>query len=324
LIISCGPAGNHCTYTQGFYGNQGGNGCSGGSIDGNTMERSQAKMLKAFDIYGYNKVTFGRANIGGTEANDRAFTLFKEDVSNKNIFKMLPGGGPTLVLGVSTGGSAYGYSYDGATYSNQSSWSIVPISPSGSTKGKIKNSLLAQTMALFFNINNGTNLAGFELHDTLYVTGFDCISGDVIQGAPILQFGLPHEVIEYLAHSGGEYPKTVAGLYKLANDILGGLSTPGLSHSLVVEAVDKINNAFDGCRAMVGSFDLPIGSGLIAIPYYPSSRGVVSTTEDGGLKVNSFPNPYTDKVRFTLSSTVEGNGSLELYNMLGQKVKNIV
>jgi hypothetical protein len=33
------------------------------------------------------------------------------------------------------------------------------------------------------------------------------------------------------------------------------------------------------------------------------------------------PNPFNDRIRFSIKSPVSGNGSLELYNMLGQKVK---
>jgi hypothetical protein len=35
------------------------------------------------------------------------------------------------------------------------------------------------------------------------------------------------------------------------------------------------------------------------------------------------PNPFNDKIRFSIQSAVTGQGSLELYNMLGQKVKTI-
>ena len=37
-------------------------------------------------------------------------------------------------------------------------------------------------------------------------------------------------------------------------------------------------------------------------------------------RVNATPNPYLDRVRFNLVSGVTGRGSLELFNMLGQKV----
>jgi len=40
-------------------------------------------------------------------------------------------------------------------------------------------------------------------------------------------------------------------------------------------------------------------------------------------KVLAAPNPFNDRIRFTLKSNVTGQGSLELYNMLGQKVKTV-
>ena len=33
------------------------------------------------------------------------------------------------------------------------------------------------------------------------------------------------------------------------------------------------------------------------------------------VKVSAYPNPYTDKVRFTIKSTVSGQGSLDVFNM---------
>lgn len=35
------------------------------------------------------------------------------------------------------------------------------------------------------------------------------------------------------------------------------------------------------------------------------------------------PNPFSDKIRFSLKSAVSGKGTLELYNMLGQKIKTL-
>ena len=39
--------------------------------------------------------------------------------------------------------------------------------------------------------------------------------------------------------------------------------------------------------------------------------------------VKAAPNPFTDKIRFSLVSAVSGNGSLELYNTLGQRVGTV-
>lgn len=40
-------------------------------------------------------------------------------------------------------------------------------------------------------------------------------------------------------------------------------------------------------------------------------------------KVSAFPNPFSDKVKFVVNSSIAGKGSLEVYNMLGQKVKTV-
>jgi hypothetical protein len=41
------------------------------------------------------------------------------------------------------------------------------------------------------------------------------------------------------------------------------------------------------------------------------------------LSVSAVPNPYNDRVRFSIESPVSGQGTLELFNMLGQKVQTV-
>lgn len=40
-------------------------------------------------------------------------------------------------------------------------------------------------------------------------------------------------------------------------------------------------------------------------------------------KVVAYPNPFSDRIKFIVTSAVSGKGSLEVYNMLGQKVKSV-
>jgi hypothetical protein len=40
-------------------------------------------------------------------------------------------------------------------------------------------------------------------------------------------------------------------------------------------------------------------------------------------KVTAYPNPFSDRVKFVVTSSVAGQGSLEVYNMLGQKLKTV-
>ena len=41
------------------------------------------------------------------------------------------------------------------------------------------------------------------------------------------------------------------------------------------------------------------------------------------LKVKAYPNPFNEKINFVVTSPVTGNGTLEVYNALGQKVKTV-
>jgi hypothetical protein len=40
-------------------------------------------------------------------------------------------------------------------------------------------------------------------------------------------------------------------------------------------------------------------------------------------KVTAYPNPFSNKVKFVVTSAIAGKGSLEVYNMLGQKIKSV-
>ncbi len=48
-----------------------------------------------------------------------------------------------------------------------------------------------------------------------------------------------------------------------------------------------------------------------------------SIAQNDQSKVLAYPNPYNDQVKFNLQSAVSGQGSLELYNMMGQKVATV-
>jgi hypothetical protein len=61
---------------------------------------------------------------------------------------------------------------------------------------------------------------------------------------------IPQNVLDSLG-GANEPPLTVGGLLELGNRALAGLSTGSASISEVNEAVDAINNLFDGCRGLV-------------------------------------------------------------------------
>jgi hypothetical protein len=80
-----------------------------------------------------------------------------------------------------------------------------------------------------------------------------------------------------------------------------------------------------GCRSLANQCPVPF-----VLPSARSTQTNVATvvvtdepTIDNQLRVEATPNPFTDKLRFTIKSPVSGIGSLELYNMLGQNVTKI-
>ena len=41
------------------------------------------------------------------------------------------------------------------------------------------------------------------------------------------------------------------------------------------------------------------------------------------INVTAYPNPFTDQVRFVITSPVSGHGTLEVYNMMGSKLQTV-
>jgi hypothetical protein len=70
---------------------------------------------------------------------------------------------------------------------------------------------------------------------------------------------------------------------------------------------------------------VPAPSGDCTSP--ASITGVFTRPENlqqvNALQVSTYPNPFDDQIRFDIQSPVTGQGSLELYNLLGQKMSTI-
>ena len=299
IIISCV---NACTYTQGFYGNVKGKACY--SNTGITMTSSQL-MLNAFGVR--------TSQVFGNLANKRFFTLFRSDISSGNIYKMLPGGDNAKSIDVDNV-----LPFDGAYYADQTTWSLVPLETKAQQKGKIRNSLLAQTMTLWFNIQNSSNLGNIILNEDTLLTKATANCGNTTPVGEASKFGLPHSIVVYL-NGGNGYPATVNGLFALANDVLGGVVT-NISPSLVNEAVDVINNAFDECRVLVGTIPYIDQSLLKTDQLIVKTPEVKLTGETNELKVAAYPNPYKNHFQLLITSPVMGMARIEFFTLNGQKV----
>ncbi|HET9826681.1 MAG TPA: hypothetical protein VFP87_15175, partial [Chitinophagaceae bacterium] len=235
------------------------------------------------------------------------FTLFKTDISNGNIFKMLPGSGNSQALGVDNV-----VPYDGAYYSDQSTWYLVPIATSGSQKGKINNQLLSQAISLWFNLRTSSSLATVDLtNDTLVTTGqTSCGSG--IPAGTSTKFGLPHSVIIYL-NGGNGYSNNVSGLFQLANDVLGGLNT-SVSALDVQNAMAVVIAAFDGCRILTATIPYSLTNVLT------KNRQVTTGTNELSLQklqVTAFPNPFNSQFSLRIISPVSGMARVDFFALNG-------
>jgi hypothetical protein len=229
------------------------------------------------------------------------------------ILALLPGGGKSYALtGTATTcdqiKSKYAKQLNNGTY-------------------KINNTLLAQTITLGLNLGINDDLASFSFATHSNANKYlitqklaSCGSTSVVPDSYTCDLIDPAVIAllkqaSWPAAGNGDFPATVAGLYQLANYALGGQSLAGTGVTLesIAGVVDAINNAFDECRAFV-RFDATCSVSLSEIP----STARLAT--ESAVEVTASPNPYTDRVRFVITSKISGQASLDVFNSTGQKI----
>lgn len=297
--VTVGCCEKFCTLTQGFYGNVNGLACTPA---GTKLTAAQI-MSAAVDA------KTGDSAVFGLTATGKFFTLYLSDITNGNIFKMLPGGGTPAAL--------KGY----ATYSKSATWPNVPLSVKAANFGKIENVLLSQTMALFFNMHLSPTLGAFQIKSDSLFTSKLTTCGSNVAVAKIDTFVLAKSVVTYLQING---QATVQGLFNLANKYLGGQTVIGISASDVNKSVDAINRGFDQCAVLFGwgkNTIVPlVQSGVTMDANITTYKQQPAATENMELKVQVFPNPYTDKLIFRFTAPVTGRTVLEMYSVHGQRL----
>jgi Surface adhesin CshA repetitive domain/HYR domain len=188
----------------------------------------QNAMLSAL---GGNPFTFGSLTNGFQLT---PLNITSGDINNllaNGIFP-LPGSSTALVAGISN--------------SSSNNTSI--------TGGVIQNPLLVRTIALYFNLQNSIALDNIEITNNMWTRLVNCDTG--IPFGPNILTQMPASVVSYLFNANNGYPRTVQGLFNLANDVLGGknLGMPSTFVPTINEikiAVEKINGAFRNCAVLV-------------------------------------------------------------------------
>ncbi|GGA88594.1 hypothetical protein GCM10008015_31460 [Flavobacterium palustre] len=236
MLVACG--GPLCTYTQGYYGNVGGMSCAPDPENPGEFKQYTTKALieRALEAYG------GTMYVGIKDVRHVSIMNTMTDIDA--VIAVLPGGGMSKAL---------------PTGPNNGLHSISSLPQSLLKDGSINNTLLAQTIVLGLNLGINSNLGNFELEAGTFATA-DSEEGcgsDIPKARSCNPDGTVNNEYEFysipaniVTALGGN--ATVQGLYALANQALGGGDTNGVSLSAIADVVDKINNAFDGCRIPMG------------------------------------------------------------------------
>ena len=319
VTVPCCAA--NCTYTQGAYGTEGGKMCDG-EEGGFSTEEFIEKIL---------------TNLGGSLTVGCAGHSVTVTSGNADcVIDALPGGGPS-----------------GPILAGDYNLCNLPI---GMLKGgRINNALLAQTITLGLNLGINGQLGSFGLEVNKWLVTADleeCGSTDVadcefsctpnlaVPGTYIWTRTFnPYHVTDCRISQAlydALATKNVAGLYALANSALCGNALPaGVTYSDITNAVDCINNAFDECRAFVEwrSGDRPSEASFCPLPSpttpcpAPTRMITQSSLPEASagteLTVSAYPNPFRDNVSFVINSRVSGQATLEVYNMLGQRMQTV-
>jgi hypothetical protein len=226
-----------------------------------------------------------------------------------------------LILIMPGGGSANKLA---GNYNLTSSANYPPLK-----NGRINNVLLSQTITLALNVAiPGNNLGSLVLQDG-YLTTITRSSSSCTAPAATCPNGTvsSKKITMNPALMALLNGKTVTDLLNLASAALGGTLPAGVSYSDISGAVDVINNLFDEGRYSLGYFDcaktcstLTQPCTAVIVSNKQSSDAAEVETAASKLAVSAFPNPFTDRVRFTIQSPRAGRATLEVYNMLGQKL----
>jgi len=301
-----------CTYfytlTQGYYGGKNGKSCLG------TTPVNTIKYLLGIPNNPTDLVT-GSTNSVTVPATDDGAKKLNNTMPGGNTPGALPVGQCTITTGCF-------------------------VEPTYLTKqSRINNILLSQTITLGLNSRwEAGKLLLFHIEGGWLTTqkmngcGSDATVVTACGSNTVTSIKMNQNVVDYLGANN-----TVQHLLNLANGVLGGTLTPGIngvpSYSDVNDAVSAINEAFDEGRRFLDYypekqtcemlFPAPIIIQPVITQLTTSAAAKSESISATETTVTAYPNPYTDKINFTVNSKGAGYGSLEVYNMMGQRLKTV-
>jgi len=85
----------------------------------------------------------------------------------------------------------------------------------------------------------------------------------------------------------------------------------------------EVVNTTGGCSSGTFTCSDAVGSCSTSSGSRTRTDAITSESTLPETTVKAYPNPFSDRVKFLVSSSVSGNGSLDVYNMMGQRVKTV-
>ena len=310
LAASCRE--QHCTLTQGGYGNSCGIICK---------EPSKRRLELIADMFMTSNLVLGAPGrsltysySGGSSA---AASLARQATAQCIIDKM-PAGGSAAAFPSSLGNAS----------------GCASSFPSGFLRnGRYNNVLVGQSLALSLNLRLDNTLAGVPLSATMssYAT-LSCSSPDPRDLTGISR-SMPAAVLGNLGYGSGT--PTVGSLLALANKALGGVAyansggNPSLSD--INCAVAGINELFDECRIFDAS-RTPVCAARTTTTGLPAAgnsapandlRLAADDTSSEASQLAALPNPFTTSTALSFTLPETAKYSLTVYDLKGSEVARV-
>jgi hypothetical protein len=219
-----------------------------------------------------------------------------------------------------------------------------PASPSGTpvytktgaTGAETATGLAAGTYCIYVTDANGCKVSAFT-----HSIGKDCctppgapvvcqVPADLCgDGKVVLKVSSTIAGAVYHVKQGGT---AVSGSPKTAatdGEVLTFKVTPGGGNIEVYGVTSSNGTTCQGPSTTSDCVNSPNGIGICSSTNAAVARQSKIAEQEIVLKgkgqttITAAPNPYNDRIRFSLKSEISGRGSLELYNTMGQKVKTL-
>ncbi len=298
--LTTAPCGPYYTYTQGYCGSTGSACTPLGGLKTSGTALIQYSLDNMDGVLGNST---GQLYLGKSGAS---FTVKYAEASK--LSAIMPGGGTATKLL--------------ANYNLSATASYPPLS-----NGRINNVLLSQTITLAINTKiPGNDLGGFILKSGYLTTQkrnkATCPSTVALHCSQDASAISSLKITTNTTLMGLLNGKTVNDLLNMASAALGGTLPSGVNYSDINNAVDVINKSFDEGRFVLGYYTTAQSCSTLPLARPVITSGVTETPVSE-LTIAAYPNPFTDRVSFSILSPVSGKATIAVYDMAGRKIATV-